>query len=157
MCEWVTDAREDRKIRSRSQSLNPMQIYRWLVIVCAVLVGACQSQHPLAQRSTQWMGDFSPVGSYNVERRHSFILPYDASIYIANPVNAIVKDDGVDVNSLIVSPTSLNVYESVRSPSSKVTLSIRLSSPPSSPVTVGSDATFASSSASSHSCRSSEM
>ncbi|MCG8668617.1 MAG: DUF4823 domain-containing protein [Pseudomonadales bacterium] len=80
-----------------------MQTYRCLLILVAMLVGACQSQHPLAQRSTQWMGDFSPVGSYEVQRRHSFILPYDASIYIANPVNAIVTDDGVDVNSMLVS------------------------------------------------------
>ena len=73
-----------------------------VVLGVALLLAGCQSQHPLAANSTELMGDLSPVGSFAVERRQSFVLPFDASIYIANPVNGLVTDDGVDINSRLV-------------------------------------------------------
>lgn len=75
---------------------------RALLLASVVLLLSCQSQHHLAQTSTDLMGDFSPVGSYQVKRRYTFILPFDASVYIANPVNTLLTDDGVDINSLLV-------------------------------------------------------
>ena len=72
-----------------------------LTLFLAMLLPACQSDHPAAMASTGWMGELSPIGSYQVQRRHSMILPIDASIYVANPASALLTDDGVDVNTLL--------------------------------------------------------
>lgn len=69
--------------------------------VAVVLLQGCQSSHPAARTSTAWMGEFSPVGSYQIQRRHNLVLPYDASLYIANPASALLTDDGTDVNTLL--------------------------------------------------------
>ena len=75
---------------------------RLLLLAAFVLaLPGCQSSHPVARTSTSWMGEFSPVGSYQMQRRHNLVLPYDASLYIANPVSALLTDDGVDVNTLL--------------------------------------------------------
>ena len=81
--------------------------FRWSIVsptlmLLTLFLGGCQSQHPLATSSTDLMGDLSPVGSFTVERRQPFVLPFDASIYIANPVNGLVTDDGLDINSRLV-------------------------------------------------------
>lgn len=72
-----------------------------LIAMMVVLLSACQSSNPVAQASTSWMGELSPLGSYRVERRHTMILPLDASIYVANPASALLTDDGTDVNTLL--------------------------------------------------------
>ncbi|MDX1694094.1 MAG: DUF4823 domain-containing protein [Ketobacteraceae bacterium] len=76
---------------------------RWLLLVlmAAGVLWGCQSSHPAARTSTSWMGEFSPVGSYRVARRHNLVLPYDASIYVANPARALMTDEGVDLNTLL--------------------------------------------------------
>ena len=73
----------------------------FLLVVLAVILQGCQSSHPAAQTSTDWMGEFSPVGSYRIQRRQNLVLPYDASLYVANPASAMMTDDGVDVNTLL--------------------------------------------------------
>lgn len=69
-------------------------------LVLLIVLSGCQLQNPVANTSTSVLGDFSPVGSYTVSRQHTFILPYNSSFYIANPVNNIITSSGTDVNAL---------------------------------------------------------
>lgn len=71
-----------------------------VVAVAMMVLSGCQMQNRVAQSSTDALGSLSPVGSYSVKRQHHFILPYDSSFYIANPINNIITNDGSDVNAL---------------------------------------------------------
>lgn len=73
---------------------------KWAGLAFVLLVMGCQSQLPIAKKTNALMGDLSPVGTFTVNRRQNFVLPHNASIYVASPVNDIVTDSGVDVNGL---------------------------------------------------------
>ena len=61
---------------------------------------ACQSERMGVQDSMALMGNLSPVGTLQVSRSYTFILPSDAIVYIANPVNPLVAETGVDIISV---------------------------------------------------------
>lgn len=74
---------------------------RVLIVLTILLVAGCQSQHPAVQRTAGALGSLSPVGSYEIERRHTFVLPFDASIYVVQPVKSLKLGNDDDVNLVL--------------------------------------------------------
>lgn len=54
----------------------------FIILVTSFLVLGCSSTSSVSQGATDWLGHWSPVSSYKLERKHTLTLPQRGVLYI---------------------------------------------------------------------------